>query len=414
MGHMKELYMEQMRRRHSQWPGERYLCCQCVTDPVLVEKLRESSEDKACSYCGTIPSADLIVLLDAIDDCLRAEYEDPNGYLIYDSKEGGYQGIVHYGDELVMDLDPWSDREDLVEDAAAAFSDNLWCEDHGLLKDDDKLRYSWERFSDLIKHRTRHLFFDTTPEEEAWDDRVPPGQMLSELRTLVDEFDLFAVIPEGSTIFRARVHDAAKSPCTAEELGPPPTELTRSNRMSPAGISMFYGAFNPETAVRETFDPECEEENVATVASFRTNRDLLALDLTSLPAFRSQFDRANRHLRRRLGFLREFVWDLSRPVRRDRRERVEYVPTQVVTEFFRYRHRGPGGRSIDGIMYTSSREGDGKAVVLFLGAKECGPRAAARRGGVEEVLSLVAQKKWSRDALLAVVGACADSRSTGT
>lgn len=112
MGQMKELWIEQMQRGHSQWSGERYLCRQCVTDPILMDKLGESAEDEACSYCGTTPSADLVVLLDEIADYLATEYEDPANSMIYDSREGGYLIEPDNGADLVRELDGWSDREE--------------------------------------------------------------------------------------------------------------------------------------------------------------------------------------------------------------------------------------------------------------------------------------------------------------
>lgn len=402
MGQMKELMLEQMTSGYSQMPGERYVCPACVTDRFVIEELEGSLEDEACSYCGTAPSADLVVLLQQISDYLTSEFEDPVHSLVYVTREGGYQGAVDDGYDIVMNLDEWSDREDLIEDVATTFLGTSWCEqDYGILKDDDKLRIGWERFSYLTKHHTRHLFFDDMSDKSTWDEGIPPGRMLVELGALADDLSLFSTIAKGRDIFRARVHDEGLSLSTAEELGSPSEQdAIFSNRMSPSGISMFYGAFDVETALRETFDPKRSTMKGATVATFCTNRDLLVLDLAVLPSLPSPFDRADRHLRRRLRFLHEFVNDFSRPVERDGREHVEYVPTQVVTEFFRHRYLAPGGASIDGIVYTSSRGGGGKAVVLFVAARECGPRQARTSVDPEEVLSLERSKALSAQALI--------------
>ena len=51
--------------------------------------------------------------------------------------------MVDGGYDVVMDLDPWSDREDLVEDVAITFSGSSWCEQgYGIMKDDDMLRHT--------------------------------------------------------------------------------------------------------------------------------------------------------------------------------------------------------------------------------------------------------------------------------
>ena len=52
------------------------------------------------------------------------------------------------------------------------------------------------------------------------------------------------------------------------------------------------------------------------------------------------------------------------------KERVEYVPTQVVTEFMRWLPAG----AIDGILYTSAQNG-GTSCVIF-----CGPDGCADEG----------------------------------
>lgn len=390
MERMKELRKEEMDHEYYQRPRDKFVCSGCVNDPFLRDALDCSAEHEACSFCGAFPAADFVILLDEIKDYLETEYEDPVHSLMYISREGGYQGTVETGTDLVSDLlYPWFDSEEVLAEAAAAFSDSSWCErDYARLPYDERLRYGWERFSDLVRHRNRYLFFERTPEEAYWDDGLPPGEVLKELGSVLADLDVYYVIPNGSTIFRARVADK-ELPSTAIALGPPPKgKGMRSNRMSPAGISMFYGAFDEKTAILETFDPEAGKDKVVTIATFGTKRDLLTVDLTDLRAFPSPFDRTNRHLRRPRAFLGEFAKEFSRPVERDGREYVEYVPTQVVSEFLRYRHRGTDDRPIDGVVYNSAKEGGGKAVVLFVEAEQCGPPTEKQAHHREEVLSL--------------------------
>ena len=68
-------------------------------------------------------------------------------------------------------------------------------------------------------------------------------------------------------------------------------------------------------------------------------------------------------------FLHQFARDIAKCVKKDGREHIEYVPTQVVTEFFRRVFTEPGGQSVDGILYTSSKTGAG-CCVLFLDEKD--------------------------------------------
>ena len=47
------------------------------------------------------------------------------------------------------------------------------------------------------------------------------------------------------------VHDPETAGYDASKLGSPPLEKASANRMSPAGISMFYGCDDVETVVAE-------------------------------------------------------------------------------------------------------------------------------------------------------------------
>lgn len=379
MGLMKDLWQHQMEAGYSHMPGEKYVCTGCISDPHLREDIEgELDEDGRCTYCGSSPATDLTVVLDSVAEYLHTEYADPVHELPYESREGGYQGVVYQSDEVLDELGEWTESDGLLADVAEAFAGSAWCQKHYFsLKEDEKLQSGWESFVTQVKHRTRYLFLqELGDEDDAFREGIPPGRMLEALGSVTSRFDLFTTLPASTEIIRARVHDRDKEPSTAEELGAPPRDgAVRSNRMSPAGIPMFYGALDEMTAALETFDPSLSDDKVITLATFSSDRDLVLLDLTELPSFPSPFDRERRDLRRPLSFLHDFVYDLTRPIVRDGREHVEYVPTQVVTEFIRHRFSGPDDRPLDGILYRSSRPGAGTAVVLFLEPEQCGPRA---------------------------------------
>jgi hypothetical protein len=65
-----------------------------------------------------------------------------------------------------------------------------------------------------------------------------------------------------------------------------------------------------------------------------------------------------------LNFLYDFVRDLGANVEPGDREHVDYVPTQVVTEWFRSAFKYEGSR-IDGIYYPSAARRGGMSIVLF-------------------------------------------------
>ena len=75
------------------------------------------------------------------------------------------------------------------------------------------------------------------------------------------------------------------------------------------------------------------------------------------------FSGATRRERQGLIFLHAFGREISKPIDQDDRIHIEYIPSQVVTEFFRDYAFSYG--NIDGIRYNSSIDGGGRNLVLF-------------------------------------------------
>lgn len=82
------------------------------------------------------------------------------------------------------------------------------------------------------------------------------------------------------------------------------------------------------------------------VGTFRTMREARILDLTTLPRrfgfFERQSDSDERN-RYHLAFLHSFVKSMAAKVEPGDREHIDYVPTQVVTEWFRSVFQEDGG-----------------------------------------------------------------------
>ena len=353
-----------------------FVCQGCVTDTYLASLLSASVQSSPCSFCKSLQAADIRVLLDAIKRVILADYNYPAAELPYDGQEGGYQGQVWDGYSIVADeLEQWTDNEELLHEVASAFSTTEWAvRDYASLRPFDALRYGWASFSEVVTYRMRFVFLMATDEEDPGE--IAPGRMLSQLGELFTKYALFATLPTGLELVRARIVKLGERPSTAEELGTaPPNCATSPNRMSPAGIPMFYAAMDEETAVLETFHPDSSKTREIALARFRNTRDLNVLDLTRLPKIPSQFDWKSRADRDAIRFLHSFVHDFCRPVQRDERAHAEYAPTQIVTEFVRYQIQHSGKR-IDGIRYPSSRS-TGEAVVIFADPAHCGPRDPA-------------------------------------
>jgi hypothetical protein len=128
---------------------------------------------------------------------------------------------------------------------------------------------------------------------------------------------------------------------------------------------MFYGTFNRKTALAEV--DYATSRRAATVVTFETLVPFKVVDLSHLPDTPSLFDSDRRHLRPWTHFIRDFVHDFSKPIARDRRQHVEYGPTQYVTEYIKIKMPG----HIKGVIFPSSKARGGRSCVLFFKNEEC-------------------------------------------
>lgn len=258
--------------------------------------------------------------------------------------------------EACPDWDPRS--EQLRDDIAAEFMETPWVHQYPYSPTEEEVWiWSWPEFVHLVKHRVWYLMIP--PEmrvRDKFSGTKAPSKMLGQLGKLFRNVNLYCTLKAGTDLFRVRIRKPEQPPCsTLAELGPPPIDAARfANRMSPAGVSMFYAAFDEETELDETYDRGGCRPAAASIGVFKTIRNLNLLDLVDLPDVPSIFDDDTANLERAsLSFLHEFNRDFMRPVKKDGREHVEYVPSQVVTEFVRYRLPEKAGKPVHGIRYRS-------------------------------------------------------------
>ena len=353
-----------------------FVCGACFSDDGLQEFCANHAESNECDFCGatgTEPiAAPLDQVIEHISGCVHMHYDDPaNAGLPYETAEDGYQGATYSTDEVFdeLGLDFPKDKGNRLRDAIAdGFDNDLWSDAEPFaLTRDQQLRFSWEQFCRVIKHERRYFFLqDDEKKPRHYDDELfGPAQILKMIFSFAEDADAFAKLPAGTHLYRARYQPKGKTYATAGTLGPPPTDhAIKTNRMSPPGVVMTYASEDRETALAETTD----EAGTFAVGKFVTERDALVLDLTRLPATPSVFaefpDTQMYDPRPRLNFLHNISREISRPIARDNRVHIEYVPTQVVTEYVRTAIRIKG-RKVEGIRYNSSRRHAETALVLF-------------------------------------------------
>jgi hypothetical protein len=361
------------------------VCARCMKEPYLKAFIKSSATaDHPCSFCKRRPTAALDDVMEIIGHTVDEYYNRAVNEAPYETAEGGYQGTT-YGTWEVMEsiLSGISDRDDVVQAVTGAFSDDIWVErDMFSLNGVQKYVASWDEFCDAVKYKTRY-FFHTEFDGEL-HDTIPVPFMLDWLRDAVQQSNMIRSLPIGTLVYRVRAHRKDEVCVTWDTLGSPPREYALSNRMSAAGISVFYGAFDMKTAVVEA-SVSAPPDRILTGGAWRNSRALQILDLSALPSVPSLFQ-TSRDERGAIMFLAEFVSSITVPVHHDGREHIDYVPTQILTEYFRKLVKGPDGVGLDGIAYPSARRTGGRSIVVFAANDELDPE---QTWGDEPLLALV-------------------------
>jgi HEPN superfamily RES-like protein/RES domain-containing protein len=357
------------------------ICGNCIEEEYLESYINDNGKLGVCSYCDGNESKiiPLDIIVEIIVDGIRFEYDQPEN------------GLGWIDGEWVDATNPVMDSFDILSDeirigGSKAFSDILsyiddlqWCEkDFYGYSDSEELKYTWEYFKKQVKHRTRFVFLIDKIGLEPQIQYTEPSDILKILTNYLESNEFVISLPKGKEIYRGRFSKKWIKYNTIEELGPPEeTKAFYPNRFSPSGIPMFYGAEDRETCFAEVGN----DTGVFTIAKWKVKKDLTIIDFTKIfkyslrnnthyyPDYPSVFDEQKRNLRTSFSFLINFANDLSKVVKKDGREHIEYVPTQIVSEYLRrvYKHKN---KKIDGICFYSSINGK-KNYVFFADINNC-------------------------------------------
>lgn len=325
-------------------------CCSYCKKKAIVRDMYDLGRDllwKITMYYTDIENADLPYASDYYDDNDEiipglkriGEYVAPVENEVFDSV-----------DELMEDLDLVTDDDELNEDIKGIFSTEQWIS-KDFYEEDQTVHLSilWEKFCKEVTSQRRFTFL-ATPDYEGKDN------ILERLDEIVVQQELCRVLPKGTTLYRARKIKEPKEKYDFYDITSAPNESAFPNRMSPAGISMFYASFDKETPMSECVGGD---EPVMIIGKFKTCRNLLILDLTRIPENSFWMDGWQENK-----FLHKFNKEITKPTDIKDTNHLQYVPSQIMTEYFRYMLRTKAGRRIDGIIYGSSKTAQ-RNIVLF-------------------------------------------------
>ena len=308
-----------------------YICHHCVGEEFLRRQIANAGAWSTCSYCGGTDNAFSIEKMAdrmelAFEQHYRRTSEEPDTYerLALSDRESNYSWERH-GDPADIAIGAAAEiSEDAARDIRQELADRHY--DHYAAKageetefdseahyehhpaDGDHWRRQWSEFDHAIKTQAR--FFGHNAKElltEVFSNLVqlsPHGQQ-----------PLVVDIGPGSAceaLHRARVFQSEEPLKNAlcrpdRELGPPPGPIAAAGRMNARGISVFYGATDPDVAIAEVRPPVGTR---VVVAEFEILRPLRILDLRNLglaSADGSVFDEAFADLCHKAAFLQLVV-----------------------------------------------------------------------------------------------------------
>lgn len=321
--------------------SDKLICPSCIGDDYLRHIVaQELVDDEECSFCGAAPAAAFDVFMEAFMVGLNHAYEQADDACM--PWEGGYVFTTYEHYELPEEFDwvaaPEHEGEvfDEIRDRLVekTYASRWWAE----TEPDEAFSTAWKQFRDQIMHRTRFVFWARQGQET--EDRylgagdVSVAKVLEAIGKLLVSFDLITTLPAGTVTYRARGHAEQEDSrgWGAAELGTnAPKNATNSSRMSPAGIPLFYGADDIETALAEV--AHADARDFFTVGKFVTTEPTTVINLIDVPPVPSIFDPVLGGAQGQLRFLNELVEELRKLID-STRSNLDYVPTQVFCEYF--------------------------------------------------------------------------------
>lgn len=372
MGLMKDLLLEMEERGYGQ-PPDKYVCEKCFSDEGLRELIMDRGTSGTCSYCTTT-SRTVLPLEDLIDHIIGSLFTEwchaADSGTPYITREGGCQGPVFSNYDLLSDEEPIeSNHPELFDDIINTIHETGCARPFSLPYIEEVIANDWDVLVYLIKHHARFTIFQNNLSSIFKDihwSYNDPITAIDKILDTIDRLNMITIFQTNKPIYRARFSNKDIDYSLASQMGTVPQKLAKqANRMSPAGIAMFYGALDTETAKAEI---NIKEPGIIHYGAFYPSHPLILIDFTKklyLPSIYSK----NREIRSDIRLMRSFIKDFSLPIDRNGYEHIDYIPTQVITEYLRFNYKFKQS-PIDGILYNSVHNRK-KACVLFIDNNMC-------------------------------------------
>lgn len=350
-----------------------WICYGCVGDYYLVKKIKAEGKRHKCTYCTKLRRCFSVSQVgDLVHEIFMTQLTHEEHESRGDSPMFWVANILSIDEEAVATavLEYLSETHDDYDSGSSLYDDSTYYRTER--PDGRTYAKKWGALRQSLLHESR--YFNPTAQkllDEMFDglnfglsDKAPahlPPYMIG--RSVVT---VIGPREQKTALYRAR--EARHQEQAAQflkdpvgQLGPPPPLIARAGRMNPAGVSLFYGAFEPDTCVPEIRAPV---GTYVVIGRFDVLRPLRLLDFAKLteafeaiPHFHPKYDEKQD----RDAFLEAFSFEIATPVH-PQDEAFGYLPTQAVAEYLAQRE----DLKLDGLIYPSTQTGStGSNVVLF-------------------------------------------------
>ncbi len=373
-------WLEEEQARGYKSGNTSLICSQHIEDYALKNFIETKGKLGECEYCEGQEERKVVTfdqLMEVIVEGIYNHYSHPDDEGVPYSGEFGYWEKTYDTDELVRwILGLEANDDNIIQEIIDSIGfDKTWClNSPGYPRESEFLSFDWKLFCKMLKHKVRYVFFKYPKKVKTEYRNANPTDVLEKIGKAVVGLKLFYNTEEdlfnNLSMYRARQHKRNVAVKSCKDIGPLSfTKANSANRFSPPGIPMFYGAKNKSTAILEVIDKK-EEKQMVTTGRFRNIKPLNLIDLTNIPNV-SVFDLKKAEFYEAAIFLKAFSKNISKKIKKGGTQHFEYVPTQVVTEYFRHVLPYEAGIKVDGLIYKSSLAEDEDCYVIFCNSRHC-------------------------------------------
>lgn len=358
--------------------GKKYVCADLFNDRYVQDYILQHGNDGLCSYSDKHGKVvDIVDLAEWVVGKIKLYFRNPDDDGLYlansfydDDKEEipGYQRVngyvtsayaEHYTDTAILLWQyGFSSHPELIDDIGSLITNQQWINiDSFDLKENERMLLYWNRFAEEVKRKKGYIPTDMKTYAKAVSEigEMPFDMIMEDIKNAIIDCKLLTEIPCGTSVYRCRNIMNEKDCRSFEQITSAPSEYAFANRMSVAGDSMFYAAFNPDVSLAEAVD---KSKPIKALGEFTIQKDIRVINLTDLsqPSLWGDYNYAS------MKFLHDFSSKISENFDdyTDSQKEIEYIPTQVFTDCIRNMET-----PIEGLVYYSSKIKGEKNVVLF-------------------------------------------------